>query len=96
MSVVEGDGAGYDILSFNIKGQEKYIEVKTTKGPATTDFFISPNELEFSTQHAEDYSLYRVFEYDLESASAKVYVLEGDLSTQLNLQPTQYKAQLAK
>lgn len=96
VSVVEGDGAGYDILSFDIKGQEKYIEVKTTKGPATTDFFISPNELEFSTQHAEDYSLYRVFEYDLESASAKVYVLEGDLSTQLSLQPTQYKAQLAK
>ncbi len=96
VSVVEGDGAGYDILSFDKNGQEKYIEVKTTKCPATTDFFISPNELEFSTQHAESYSLYRVFEYDLESASAKVYVLEGDLSTQLCLQPTQYKAQLAK
>lgn len=31
-----GDGAGYDILSFDVAGQERFIEVKTTNGAKTT------------------------------------------------------------
>lgn len=94
VSVVEGDGAGYDIKSFDDKGNVKFIEVKTTKGSAGTSFFISPNELEFSKQHTENYFLYRLYEYQIETVSSKVYILEGNLSEQIIVTPTQFKAQL--
>ena len=29
---VEGDGAGYDIKSYTSDGEQKFIEVKTTRG----------------------------------------------------------------
>ena len=45
LAVVEGDSAGYDVRSFNVDGTERHIEVKTTGGPATNAFFISPNEV---------------------------------------------------
>jgi hypothetical protein len=94
ISVVEGDGAGYDIKSFDDNGNVKFIEVKTTKGSANTSFFISPNEFEFSKQHAENYFLYRLYEFQIETVSSKVYILEGDISKQVNVTPTQFKAQL--
>ena len=31
-SHVDGDGGGYDILSFDTDGSDRLIEVKTTKG----------------------------------------------------------------
>jgi Domain of unknown function (DUF3883)/Domain of unknown function (DUF3427) len=92
VSVVEGDGAGHDVKSFDTEGNPKYIEIKTTKGSASTPFFISPNELEYSKQHPEGYHLYRLCEFDPVAKTGKVIVLRGDLSTQLNITPTQYKA----
>ena len=94
VSVVEGDGAGYDIRSFDIEGNIKYIEVKSTTGSAHDDFFISPNEVEFSRYQPHNYFLYRVFEIDPEFRSGKVFVLRGDLSRQLRLNPTQYRAEV--
>ena len=43
-SVIQGDGAGYDIKSFDENGNIKYIEVKTTAGSLNTDFYMSPKE----------------------------------------------------
>ncbi len=43
-SRTRGDHAGYDILSFEASGQERLIEVKTTKYGASTPFFVSRNE----------------------------------------------------
>ena len=43
-----GDGEGFDILSFSEKGEERWLEVKTTNGPATTPFWISENEWQVS------------------------------------------------
>jgi hypothetical protein len=95
VSVVEGDGAGYDIRSFTLEGVEKYIEVKTTRGPANAPFFISPNELEFSKHRSDNYFLYRLYEWDDLSAEVKGFVLKGALDKQLSLQPTQYRAQVS-
>jgi hypothetical protein len=92
ISVVEGDGAGHDIKSFDLDGNPKYIEIKTTKGSASTPFFITPNELEYSKQHPERYHLYRLYEFDPHTKVGKVIVLIGNLSDQINLTPTQYKA----
>jgi hypothetical protein len=95
VSVDEGDGAGYDIRSFEVDGRPRYLEVKTTEGGLVTSFFLSANELSFSTQKADSYHLYRLFEFDRTSKSAKAYVLSGSMSETLELTPTQYRAKLA-
>ncbi|WP_175846319.1 DUF3427 domain-containing protein [Burkholderia arboris] len=94
VSVVEGDGAGYDIRSFLPDGRDRYIEVKTTQGDAHTAFYISPNELAFSVKHPETYALYRLYQFNRITQSAQAFVLEGDLTAQLSLSPMAYKAEL--
>ena len=61
VSVEEGDGSGYDILSFFDDGKEKYIEVKSTIASIESQFNISKNELEFLKEHNDDAFIYRVF-----------------------------------
>ncbi len=39
-----GDGLGYDIESFEEDGHQIFIEVKTTKGPIDTPFYLTENE----------------------------------------------------
>jgi hypothetical protein len=46
-SVVLGDGAGYDIDSFDESGNSLFIEVKTTRQGKFADFQISPNGVVF-------------------------------------------------
>ena len=87
------DAAGYDILSFNEDGSERYIEVKTTKGPIGTDFFISPGEIKFSKANKE-YYIYRVFEFLSEKMTGKIYIKKGDVEINFNLTPLQFKASL--
>jgi hypothetical protein len=41
----DGDGAGFDVLSFEPDGRERLIEVKTTNGTAATPFFLTRNEM---------------------------------------------------
>lgn len=50
---LDGDGLGYDILSYDIYGNEKYIEVKTTSGPEDGHIFITANELVQSEKFPE-------------------------------------------
>jgi hypothetical protein len=95
VSVVEGDGAGHDIKSFTVDGQVKFIEVKSTKGTASAAFFISPNEVEFSRKNATSFYLYRLYDLDSTTRSAKVYVLSGDLTNSLELRPTQFIAEIS-
>jgi hypothetical protein len=85
----DGDGLGYDILSFDEQGQEKYIEVKTTNAGATTPFFITPNELAFADQSGAASCLYRVFDF---GGEPKIFVLEGPLTTKLQLETRVYSA----
>jgi len=92
VSVIEGDGAGYDILSFEPNGAKKYIEVKTTTGGAESDFFVSSAEVAFAQVHAKSYYLYRVFDFDRASGSASFYVVSGSLEKQFALIATQFRA----
>jgi len=92
VSVTQGDGLGYDILSYDINGKKKYIEVKTTRSDISRHFYLSQNELLFSQQQNRGYFLYRVFDFDTKAKSGKFYKLEGDLSNQLTLEPTTYRA----
>lgn len=84
-----GDGTRYDILSFEADDQHRYIEVKTTNGPIATPFIISRNELEFSKEVEDAFFLYRLFDF---RNSPAMFMLRGDISKRLHLEPTDYRA----
>ncbi|MBD8522361.1 DUF3427 domain-containing protein [Lysinibacillus fusiformis] len=88
----EGDGTGYDIRSYNLDGEIKYIEVKTTRASKQTPFYLTIRELVFSKQHPEAYFLYRVFDFDETSNTGGMYQLNGDLEQQVKLQALTFKA----
>lgn len=88
---IEGDGAGYDIESFTLEGELKYIEVKTTKGAAETPFYMTSNELAFSAQHQRHFFLYRVYEYDKDRNTGKMYVVHGNVEEYFNLTAIRYR-----
>jgi len=87
----EGDGAGYDVKSFDVAGNVKYIEVKTTTGPADTDFYVTENELAFSDRVDEKYALYRLYSFSVTGNSAQYYELRGPLTRHFALLPVQYR-----
>jgi Domain of unknown function (DUF3883) len=87
----DGDGLGYDVLSFSEDGRERHIEVKSTALGAQTPFYISSAELEFARCHPLSFALYRV--YDV-LGTPRFYVLEGDIATAVDLVPTAYRAQV--
>jgi hypothetical protein len=93
VSKTEGDSAGYDVRSFTADGIVRYIEVKTTRGPADTRFFMSANEVEFSKMNGSSYALYRLYNFG-KTRTADAYVLEGNVTTTLTLQATQFRVEL--
>jgi hypothetical protein len=90
-SEVRGDGAGYDIRSFELDGQERLIEVKTTNGPAKTPFFLSENGRAFSDERPDAFRLLRLYSF-AEKPSA--FELRPPLSERLALNATNYRATL--
>ncbi len=54
-----GDGAGYDIASFNIDESPRLIEVKTTGLGKYFPFLVTANEVRVSEREVEAYRLYR-------------------------------------
>lgn len=90
-SEVRGDGAGYDIRSFEVDGAERLIEVKTTNGPAKTPFFMSENERAFSDDRPDAFTLLRLYSF-VEKPSA--FELRAPLSEVLALNPANYRASL--
>lgn len=93
-SKVKGDGLGYDILSYQLDGKPKFIEVKTTKGSKNSTFFITRNELEKSIIDSENFYLYRVYEFDEEKNRGKILKIQGSLSGLCNT-PINYKVKLS-
>jgi hypothetical protein len=63
VSESRGDGLGYDVLSFDSTGRERFIEVKTTAFGAATPFYVSRNEVAFSEERAKQFVLARVHEF---------------------------------
>jgi len=92
VSKEKGDGAGFDVLSFEKSGDERLIEVKTTKYGAHTPFYISRNELEVSKRELIRYHLYRV--YDFREQKPHLFTLSGALSKTCKLDATNYIARV--
>ncbi len=86
VSVVIGDGLGYDILSFDLNGNEKKIEVKTTRSNITRPFYLTRNEIDVSVATPNNYYLYRLFDFDSNLNKGKYYVINGDLTHSLTFE----------
>jgi hypothetical protein len=56
---------------------EKYIEVKTTTGNQSGEFYVTANELQFSRQHSDKFYLYRVYDYDDQNNRGKFFAVKG-------------------
>ncbi|MGE3401670.1 MAG: DUF3883 domain-containing protein [Vicinamibacterales bacterium] len=88
-----GDGAGYDIRSFEADGSPRYIEVKTTGLAKPFPFYVTANEVACSMALRDEYHLYRLFRF---SRTPGLYVLTGALSETCHLDPTQFRARFAR
>ncbi len=87
-----GDGLGYDVLSFEPSGKERFIEVKTTRFGKETPFYISNGELAFSKERAEQFFLYRVFEFQ---KAPRMFELQGSVEQRCYLNPILFRANFA-
>lgn len=91
ISVEEGDGTGYDILSYDDNGEEIYIEVKTTTKGGEEPFYLSLGELLCMQKYQEKYKIFRLYDFDYkENRMGKYYVISGDGLSDLELQPTNF------
>lgn len=84
-----GDGAGYDISSFQPDGQPRLIEVKTTNGWERTPFHISRNELEVSRQYKDHWFLVRLWNF---ARAPRAFQLRPPIESYVELTPTTFQA----
>jgi hypothetical protein len=90
VSVEDGDGAGYDISSFEEQDAEpKLIEVKTTNGSARTPFYLTRNEHEVATERPNEWRIYRVH---LFASEPRVFTLAPPLHEVVSLRPEVWQA----
>ncbi len=85
----DGDGAGYDIHSFDPFGRDRLIEVKTTCGPRTTPFFLTRNERSLADERPDAFRLFRVYEF---SAGRRLFKLRPPLEDHVRLEAETYRA----
>jgi hypothetical protein len=83
-----GDGAGYDILSKNANGTDRYIEVKTTKLSKETPIYLTRTELRFASLKGNEFYLYRVFNFN---SKPQFFIKQGRYEEFCNLQPVTFK-----
>jgi hypothetical protein len=89
VSEEDGDGAGYDVFSFDPRGHERLIEVKTTNGAARTPFFLSRNECELATERSLDWRIYRVH---LFARQPRIFTISPPLENKVQLRPETWRA----
>jgi Domain of unknown function (DUF3883) len=85
----DGDGAGYDVLSFDLLGQERLIEVKTTNGSARTPFFLTRNECDLATERPADWRIYRVHVF---ARGPRIFTIAPPLENAVTLTPQTWRA----
>jgi len=92
VSKTQGDGLGYDILSYDVSGAERFIEVKTTAFAKDTPFYISRREVVVSAREADRYHVYRIFDF---RRRPQMYAVSGAVQNRFVLHPTTFLAHMA-
>src|SRR5207249_2958499 len=86
-----GNGLGFDVLSFDEDGSERFVEVKTTGQAKSFPFSVTATEVRCSEDVPEKFRLYRVFDFGKEP---RVFVLPGALAVTCRLEAVQFRAGL--
>jgi hypothetical protein len=92
---ITSDSYGYDILSCNIDGSPRYIEVKTTsQQPSNFSFELTINEIEKARILKNNYYIYIVF--NVNSKCPKIKVVKNPFGPEscLELTPIKFRADL--
>ncbi len=89
VSQEEGDGAGYDIRSFESDGTERFYEVKTTIGHRRTPFYMTRNEKDFAEEAPYNFRIFRLYEV---GRSPRSFLIAPPLDSALILEPSVYRA----
>lgn len=84
----EGDGAGFDVRSYEADGTDRLIEVKTTAYGKQTPIFLSSNELLVSQALRASYHLYRPFHF---RNDPKLFTVSGALDEMCRLEAVQFR-----
>lgn len=85
----DGDGAGYDVLSFDNRGDEQLIEVKTTNGSVRTPFFLTRNERDLAVERSVDWRIYRLHQF---ASEPHIFTVAPPLEKTVNLLPETWRA----
>ncbi len=85
----DGDGAGYDVASFSLQGEERLIEVKTTNGSEQTPFFLTRNEFLVANERSAHWLIYRVH---LFAREPKIFTIRPPLDATLKLTAETWRA----
>jgi hypothetical protein len=91
VSEEDGDGAGYDIASFEPDGRARLIEVKTTRGWERAPFHITRNELAVAEERRREWCLLRLWDF---SREPKAFELRPPLDAHVTLVATTFQASL--
>lgn len=99
LSEEQGDGAGFDIISIDENGNDKFIEVKTTQNGVDTPFYMTENEREYFriNQNENNLFVYRVYDFDktLSIPTGKIQVISAkELFTHYSFDPISYKVSI--
>lgn len=90
---IAGNAERFDVLSYDKYGNEKYIEVKTTKGGLSSIFHISENEVKFSHDYGDKYYLYRVYNFNPKTMTADLKIVKGPIDRE-KIKPTNYTCRI--
>ena len=92
------DGEGYDVLSFNEKGEKIYIEVKTSKTLSFNhvNFMISQKEVEFMNGKLKNIDInhcyiYYVTDINEEKMTGKIRIIDHNEFKKYKLNPTNFQ-----
>lgn len=92
VAVTQGDGLGFDVLSYDVSGREKFIEVKTTSFAKETPFFITRKEVGLSKAETERFYLYRLFDF---RNDPRFFKFQGPVDSHCNLNPLLFQARFS-
>lgn len=85
--------AGFDVLSYEVGGSEKFIEVKTT-ALSKLEFFLSSNELDIAREFKHRYWIYFLSEIYGSPKLVKIHNPSVEIGKSLSLTPINFRVQL--
>ena len=89
VSDLDGDGYGYDVHSFELDGEPRLLEIKTTCGNERTPFWMTKRECDVAAEQGGIYRVRRVFHFRNE---VKMFDIAPPLDARLLLTPAMFMA----